>query len=248
MEKEGLFMAVQSVRIGIVGDYNPDYPVHISTNNALSHAAEALSAKLDYEWLSTESLFEGKESGTFHMLDGVWCAPGSPYKSMDGAMEAIRVSRETDLPFIGTCGGFQHAVLEYARNVLGVHNAEHEETSPYSPFLLINRLKCSLTGKTQAVNIEPDSCAHRIYGSDKTEEHFLCSFGMNPEYQDQFEKGELRITGRDSNGEARIVELPSHRFFLATLFVPQVKSLKNKPHPLIVAYVKAALDYKNSYK
>lgn len=89
--------------------------------------------------------------------DAFWCAPGSPYRSLTGALDAIRFAREERVPFIGTCGGFQHAVIEYARNVLGFADARHAEYDPYaSSDLFISALSCSPFGETMRVEIEPD--------------------------------------------------------------------------------------------
>ncbi len=92
----------QPLRVGIVGDFNPSYPSHTATNEALSHAASALSLHLEPTWLPTPSLEgEGRE-GLLRQFDALWCAPGSPYASMEGALEAIRFARERDWPFVGT--------------------------------------------------------------------------------------------------------------------------------------------------
>ena len=108
-----------------------------------------------------------------------------------------------------------------------------------NPF--ISRLTDSLTGKTQKIYITPGSSASQIYAANETEERFNCSYGLNDSYQDEMSKGGLKITGRDAGGEARIVELPNHRFFLATLFLPQLASSLDKPHPLILAFLRATV-------
>jgi CTP synthase (UTP-ammonia lyase) len=93
----------RSVRIGIIGDFEPTYPSHLATNEALGHAAGALSVTLDFAWLPTLSLADGGDiETTLGQYDGLWCAPGSPYQSMEGALEGIRFAREHDRPFVGT--------------------------------------------------------------------------------------------------------------------------------------------------
>ncbi len=130
--------------------------------------------------------------------------------------------------------------MEYARNVLGIEGAEHEETAPGAPTLVVSRLTCSLVGKTEDLMISPHTIAHRAYGKDETTEQFRCNFGLNPNYLTHFSRALLKITGRDKAGEARIVELSGHPFFVATLFLPQLSSYPNVPHPLVVAFLKAA--------
>lgn len=127
------------------------------------------------------------------------------------------------------------------RHVLGIRDAEHEETAPEAETLVVSKLACSLAGQTQTVNLVPGTLAHRAYGRDVSDEQFRCRYGLNPAYTKQIESGALRVSGTDETGKVRIVELAGHRFFLATLFVPQLSSSPAAPHPLIVAYLAAAL-------
>jgi CTP synthase (UTP-ammonia lyase) len=112
--------------------------------------------------------------------------------------------------------------------------------------LLISKLTCSLVGKTQTIEITPGSCAHQAYGQHKAFEQFHCNYGLNPRFREKVGAGQLKITGVDLEGEARIVELSAHPFYVATLFLPQISSRPDRPHPLIVAYLKAALAFHNS--
>ena len=130
--------------------------------------------------------------------------------------------------------------------MLGIEDAEHEETAPGAPTLLVSRLACSLVGKTQTIKVLPGSLAHRAYGRDEVTEQFACSYGLNPQFREKVGKGKLKITGVDVEGEARIVELSDQAFYVATLFLPQVSSKPDRPHPLIVAYLRAALAFHNS--
>ena len=224
-----------TAKIGIIGDFNPDNPTHIATNLGIEHAADALGTKIDAVWLPTGAPHD------YATFDGLFCSPGSPYRSLDGALEGIRCARVHGIPFMGTCGGLQHLVLEYARSVMGFREAAHAESDPYASCLFIVPLSCSLVGKTMEVNIKPGSKAAAIYGAARSQEDYYCNFGLNPEYLEPLQKAGLEITGVDQDNEARIMELPSHPFFLGTLFVPQAKSLKGKPHPLLLAFCRAAL-------
>ena len=124
--------------------------------------------------------------------------------------------------------------------MLGIQNAEHGETAPDAPTLVVSKLACSLVGLAQQVHIVPGTLAHRVYGKEEVTEQFRCNYGLNPAYRDQMGQGELRVVGVDLDGGVRIVELSNHRFFLATLFVPQLSSSPDMPHPLMVAYLNAA--------
>lgn len=116
-------METRPIRIALIGDYDPQVTAHQAIPVALEMAAEHSGLNVQWQWLATDDIHA---ETPLHRFDGVWCVPASPYRSMDGALLAIRFAREQRRPFLGTCGGFQHAVLEYARNVLGWSDAEHE--------------------------------------------------------------------------------------------------------------------------
>ncbi len=223
-----------TTRIGIIGDFNPKNPTHVATNDGIQHAAEVLGKSFEAVWLDTDRPqdYEG-----FHGFLG---SPGSPYNSLEGALAGIRYARENKVPFIGTCGGFQHLVIEYARNVMGFKDAAHAETDPYASCLFITRLSCSLVGKMMEITMKAGTKAALACRTTRSMEPFYCNFGLNPEYREQLEAAGLEITGTDENGEVRIVELASHPFFLGTLFVPQAKSSKQNPHPLILELCQSA--------
>jgi CTP synthase (UTP-ammonia lyase) len=159
---------------------------------------------------------------------------------MDGALAAIRHAREHQVPLLGTCGGFQHLILEFARHVLGRADADHEETSPGAPDLAVTALTCSLAGQTHPVRIVAGTRAATIYGVDEVLEPFFCSYGLNSAYRPLLEARGLVISGVDRFGEVRIIELPAHPFFVGTLFVPQARHRPTEPHPLISAFIAAA--------
>ena len=230
-----------SVRVGIIGDFNPKYPNHIATDAGLRHAADSLGIRWDSVWLSTPSLAGEGGSNDLREVDALFCSPGSPYASMEGALRAIRCAREEQVPFLGTCGGFQHAIVEYARNVVGIVGADHEETAkPGSP-MVIHKMACSLAGQTHPVRIVPDTLAYSAYNKEEALERFFCSYGLNPAYGQLLSGGrQLILSGNDVMGEARIIELADHPFFLATLYVPQALSTPGHPHPLLVKYLSVA--------
>ena len=126
--------------------------------------------------------------------------------------------------------------------MLGLADADHEESAPHASKLLISKLSCSLVGLTQPVKIMPGTLAHQVYQRDEVTEQFRCNYGLNPQYYDEISRDGLRVAGTDVNGEVRIVELADHRFFMATLFLPQLSSTPDTPHPIIMAYLQAAID------
>jgi CTP synthase (UTP-ammonia lyase) len=229
----------KQINIGVIGDYNPAFQPHIATEQAISHAAQLLQFDPAIEWLPTLELAQAAPD-RLQRFDALWCAPGSPYQSLAGALEGIRFARTANIPFLGTCAGFQHVVIEYARNVLGFADAQHAEYDPSASRLFVNQLACSLLGKTMTISLQPNSRARHLYGRAQVSEQYYCQFGLNPAYQATIEAGGLRISGYDSDGEARILELEHHPYFVATLFLPQLNSSADEPHPLIVAYLRSA--------
>lgn len=233
----------EQIDIGIIGDYNPAAPTHIATDAAIQHAADSLGVTAAVQWLATPTL-DTETAQSLRSFHALLCAPGSPYQSMNGALQAIRYARETGTPFLGTCGGFQHAVIEYARHVLGFADAQHAEYDPNASTLFVSALSCSLVGKAMQVHLASGSKTWAFYRESSVTEYYYCQFGINPQYQQLIHEGGLRIVGYDQDQEPRILELPDHRFFLATLFVPQTRSTAAQPHPLLLAYLRAALDFK----
>jgi CTP synthase (UTP-ammonia lyase) len=226
----------QPVKIGVVGDYREQRETHVATMAALQHAADALGVA----WLGTAGLARHGAGDVLVPFDGVFVAPGSPYESTVGALDAIRWAREHDVPVLGTCGGFQHIVLEFARNVAGIDDAAHAETDPDASCLVVHPLTCSLVGQTFPVTLVDGTTAARTYGCTRAVERYYCNFGLNAEYIPALTAAGLVVSGTDAEGEARVVELAYHRWFVGTLFVPQTASTLMAPHPLVRGFVAAS--------
>jgi CTP synthase (UTP-ammonia lyase) len=228
-----------TTRIGIIGDYDTSFEPHRATDAALAHAASALTLGIEAIWLPTTSIDHPNAIQSLDSFGGLLVAPGSPYQSMRGALSGIRFARESGLPLLGTCGGFQHIILEYARHVLGFSDATHAEYDPYSSSLFISRLACSLVGRALVISLQPGSLVARTYGATSVKEQYYCNFGVNPDHSATLASADLAIVGSDAEGEVRVVELRSHPFFVGTLFVPQLRSQAKSPHPLILGFLKA---------
>lgn len=220
--------------IGIVGDRDPGNRTHLATEAALGHVEPPMA----FEWVPTEAIAANPEA-LLAPYGGLLIAPGSPYRSLEGAVAAIRHAREHGVPVLGTCGGFQHMVVEFVRNVLGQADADHAETSPGAPRLAVTPLSCSLAGQSHPVRVVPGTRAARLYGVETTVEPFFCRFGLNPEYRPLLEARGLVVSGFGEDGRERIIELTGHPFFLGTLYVPQVGSRPGAPHPLVAGLAAA---------
>jgi CTP synthase (UTP-ammonia lyase) len=136
--------------------------------------------------------------------------------------------------------------VEHARNIAGMRDADFEETAPASPVRIITRLAGSLAGLRQEVFAVPGSLAFKAYGKDRAVEQFACNYGLNEAYRNDIVRSGLAVAGEDRDGNARIVELSSHPFFTATLFLPQLSSKPGAPHPLIAAFLQAAAAFRRS--
>jgi CTP synthase (UTP-ammonia lyase) len=231
-------METTAIRIALIGDYDLQVTAHQAIPVGLGMAAEQLSLNVQFQWLATDQISANRPLQDF---DGFWCVPGSPYRDMDGALRAIRFAREQQRPFLGTCGGFQHAVLEYARDVLGWEDAEHGETHPDAARALLTPLTCSLVEAVDSIHLVEGSLIANAYETTEIREGYHCRFGVNPEFERELLIQQLHAVGHDSQGDLRAVELTGHPFFVATLFQPERAALKGILPPLVRAFIKACV-------
>lgn len=225
-------MATQS-RVALIGDFNPSAIAHQAIPGALrlsaytGHVVEAV-------WIHTASISNVQVQ--LREFDGVWCAPDSPYTNMEGVLEAIRFARESGRPFLGTCGGFQHALIEYARNVCNMRTADHAETNPHASVLLIATLACSLVEQSEEIELH-GGLVQKAYGVSRITEGYHCNYGLNREYEADLFRNGLTPTAHNLSGEVRGVELSAHPFFVATLFQHERRALCAEIPPLVKAFV-----------
>lgn len=232
--------AVKNIlRIALVGDYNPDVLAHQAIPLAIDDAAAVLDITADYDWLATTELTSPEDLVGY---DAIWLVPASPYKNAQAAFIAARYARENSVPFLGTCGGFQHALIEYARNVLGWQDAAHAETDTEGR-MVIAPLTCSLVEQSDTIELRANTLIAKAYGQEEIEEGYHCNYGVSPEFAQELEKGDMRVTGWDAQGEIRAVELVTHPFFIATLFQHERAALAGRPAPLVHALLRAAQNY-----
>ncbi|MVO86342.1 hypothetical protein GPA10_16645 [Streptomyces sp. p1417] len=249
---------VPAARLALVGDRSPTVTSHTRVPLLLDALAARDGLVLDAYWIPTA---DAVEPGAVRGFDAVWMLPGSPYRSEAGALAAIRTAREDGVPFLGTCGGFQHAVLEFARNVCGLTRAAHAENDPGAEDPLIAPLACSLVGHEGVVTLTPGSLAESVLGADRTVERYHCRYGPADGTGTGTEGTEgtqgtqgtnrlallrshgLRFTGTDERGAVRVAELPGHPFFLATLFQPELYGDGERPHPIVRALARAAVEH-----
>ena len=225
-----------ATRIGLIGDYGATVTAHVAIPKALEQSARSIGAEVEATWLPTETISRTALSA----FDGLWCVPATPYRSMEGALTAIRFARESECPFLATCGGFQHALIEYARNVLGIISADHAETNPQGDELILTPLACSMVEVEETIRVLPGTKLAGICGAGELREGYHCRFGLNPKYRERFEAAGVRVSAVSPEGEVRAMEWPGRGFFMGVLFQPERWALKGQAHPLVTAFVGAA--------
>lgn len=225
------------LKISVLGDYDKSIISHQFIPKAIHLAASALSIEVDTVWIETEEI-------SHHQLDeyhGIWCVPGSPYKDRDAILGAINFARRFSIPYLGTCGGYQHAILEFAKNSLGLDEAELQEENPTTSMPLISALSCRLNSARREIHIVKDSQMCKYLVSTKIEEEYQCGFGMNPIYQSLFESSVMKFVAFSEDNIPQAFELSNHPFFVGTAFQPERSARLDKTHPLIEAFLLAAL-------
>ena len=224
-----------SIKIAILGDFRPGHATHMALNRSLEHVRGCFGKKIQFDWIDTDKMNAARAFD--RQYNGLWIAPGSPYKDMQNVLGTISYARQRNIPAFGNCGGFQHMIIEFARNVCGIAGAGHEETNPDSGELLISRLSCSLVGKEEELTLTgTGSTLSGIIRKDKFVVKYSCNFGLNANYLAILESNGLKFTAISPDGQFRAFELPGHPFFLGTLFQPALTSTMDEPHPLNTAY------------
>ncbi|MEU3839597.1 hypothetical protein AB0E88_06135 [Streptomyces sp. NPDC028635] len=226
-------------KVALVGDRSPNVVSHSRIPELLHALAAHDRLVLDAYWIPSQ---DAAAEGAVRGFDAVWVVPGSPYRSEAGVLAAIRTARTEGIPFLGTCGGFQHALLEFARGVCGLTGVAHAENDPGADDFLIEPLACSLAGHEDTVVLEAGSLAQSVIGAERTVERYNCHYGPS-RHLDTLRQHGLRFSGHDAQGRVRIAELPDHPFFLASLFQPELSGDGSHAHPMIRALARAAVDH-----
>ncbi len=243
------------VSIGIVGKYVEYEDSYKSLKEALVHGALAYNLKLNVNWVESEGL-EGKDENVAAQLDdydGILVPGGFGKRGIGGMLQGIRYARENKVPYFGICLGMQTACIEFARNVCGLEDANSSEFDPATPHRVIYKLR-ELRGVEElggtmrlgawACKLEPDSLAHRLYGTTEISERHRHRYEFNREYESTLTAGGLKISGATPDGTyVEIVEIPDHPHFIGCQFHPEFKSKPLEPHPMFSGFIKAAYEY-----
>ncbi len=245
--------ATRPVTIGLVGKYVDLPDAYLSVVEALRHGATASDAVLDVRWIPSDDM--GSLLATEHLtgVDGIVVPGGFGIRGIEGKIAAIRFARENNIPFLGLCLGLQCAVIEFARSVLGLSEADSAEFNPTTPHPVIDLMESQQDvdemGGTMRLGLYPTrlaegSLARSLYHEELIYERHRHRYEVNNRYRRDLEEAGLRLSGTSPDGSlVEMIELPSHPYFIASQFHPEFRSRPDNPHPLFLGLVRAALDH-----
>lgn len=243
----------KTTEIAIVGKYVALHDAYLSIVEALGHAGIAADSEVKLRWVNAEEIDDENVAEALNGVHGILVPGGFGDRGIEGKVTAIRYAREQQIPFFGICLGMQVAVIEYARNVAGLYNANSAEINPSTPYAVIDLLPDQKDiedmGGTMRLGLypcklKPGSLAATEYNDELVYERHRHRYEFNNEYRERIESAGLRISGTSPDGRlVEMVELPEHPWFLAVQFHPEFTSRPNRPQPLFRGFVQAALKY-----
>lgn len=244
------------VTIALVGKYVSLHDAYKSIVESFIHAGAANEVKVNLRWVYSGDVTNENAASLLGGVDGILVAPGFGERGTEGKIAATRYARENGIPFLGICLGMQMAVVEFARDVLGLKQAHSSEIDPTTPDPVIDLMESQkeVTDKGGTMrlgawqcSVAKDSKAYQIYQCEEINERHRHRYELNLKYLDAIEQAGMKATGRNADtGLVDIVEIPSHPWFFGVQFHPEYRSKVEAPHPLFVGFVKAAMDYKKS--
>src|SRR5690606_8726181 len=240
----------KKVSIGLIGKYIELQDAYKSILEAFIHAGAMNDCKVQVINVHSEYINEENVDQKLAGLDGLLVAPGFGYRGVDGKIVAVKYARENGLPFFGICLGMQMGAIEFARNVLGIEDADSTEMNPDTPSPIIDMMeeqkKTTVKGGTMRLGafpceIKENTLAAEIYGSTHISERHRHRWEFNNKYLPAFTEAGMIASGiNPDTGLVEIMEIPTHPFFIGVQFHPELKSTVENPHPLFVHFIKAA--------
>lgn len=253
-----LYNPKSEVNIALVGKYVELQDAYKSILESFIHAGVSNECKVIVHSIHSEYIKDDNVQEKLSGMDGILVAPGFGERGLEGKIKAITYARENMVPFFGICLGMQMAVIEFARNVLGMKDAMTTEVAPNTKVPIIDLMEDqkTLTIKGGTMRLGAYSChikegtlAYKIYGKENIQERHRHRYEFNNKYLDSITEGGMVASGKNlETGLIEIIEIPSHPFFIGVQFHPELKSTVEKPQPIFVSFVKAAMNYKNGKK
>jgi CTP synthase (UTP-ammonia lyase) len=221
---------MRPVRLVVLGDRDTRFETH----RAIDHTLSLMPPDVEAGWVATDQPF------TAAAADAIWFAPGTPYRDEAAVYRAIETARGSGIPLLGTCGGFQYMMVEFARNAAGVATAAHQEADPAAAEPVVSALACSLVGQRREIRPVAGTRLSELVGDQPFSGFHYCNYGLNPAYRERLAAAGLVVGAFADDADVEAVELPSHPFYMATLFQPQMESLGSSTlHPILSALVEA---------
>lgn len=253
---ESLLTNQKVVKIGMIGKYSKLTDAYLSVNEALKHGGIATGNKVQIEWVEAEKLVGNPEElAKLKNFDGILVPGGFGYRGIEGKIDAVKYARENNIPYLGLCLGLQMMVIEYARNVCGLKEANSTEFIPESPMPVIDTMAAQkfITDKGGTMRLGAQPCvitegtlAHQIYGLDKISERHRHRYEVNNEYKSLLEEKGMCFSGINPTlNLVEIGEIPHHPFMIGVQYHPEFKSRPMEPHPLFVSFIRAAANYRD---
>lgn len=249
-----LYHPKHQVDIALVGKYVELQDAYKSILESFVHAGAANECKVNVHTIQSEFVDASNVEEKIGGMDAVLVAPGFGERGLEGKIVAIKYAREHNVPFFGICLGMQMCVVEFARDVLGLKEAASAEVNPSTPYPVIDLMEdqksTTIKGGTMRLGayecqLDRDSLAYKIYGTEIISERHRHRYEFNGDFLERMEVGGLKATGRNpETGLVEIVEIPTHPFFIGVQFHPEYKSTPEKPQPIFVAFVKAAMEFR----
>jgi CTP synthase len=241
-----------SVKIGLIGKYTGLHDAYLSVVEAVKHAAIFNSAALEIKWLDSDEITEKNAGILLGDLDGILIPGSFGEKGTEGKINAVRYARENKIPYLGLCLGMQVAIIEFARNIANLKNANSREINPNTPYPVVDLLpgqnEYSMLGGSLRLGkypclLIPNSKAFHCYNTQTVSERHRHRYEMNNDYKELLVEKGLVIGGTSPNGSlVEMIELPDHPWFVACQFHPELKSRPNRPHPLFMGFIQAAIN------
>ena len=244
-----------TVKIALVGKYVQLHDAYLSVAEALHHAGYSYGNKVKIDWIDSETLTADNIDSVLGSADGILVPGGFGDRGIEGKIQTVEYARTKGIPFLGICLGMQVAVIEYARHICGMDDAnstEFDQKTTHPVISLQEEQKgIKAMGATMRLGaykalIQPGTLAHKLYGKDSVTERHRHRYEFNPAYRDELENAGLVISAvNDEHGLVEVVELPDHPFFIACQYHPEFQSAPNRAHPLFSGLVSAALEHKS---
>lgn len=246
------------VNIGLIGKYIELQDAYKSILESFIHAGAMNDCKVHVINIHSEFITDENVNEKLSGLDGLLVAPGFGFRGVDGKIASVKYARENNLPFFGICLGMQMAAIEFARNVLGIRDADSTEMNPDTANPVIDMMeeqkKITMKGGTMRLGsypceIKENTLAYTIYNSTNINERHRHRWEFNNKYLEKFENNGMIASGiNPETGLVEIMELPDHQFFIGVQYHPELKSTVENPHPLFVHFIKAAKNYEGNNK